>query len=349
MAKVQFPGFDWNFRVIAVLILISVLNWFLFGAFEVKVYYTLIPLLFAIQLFLNGLLEYFLVLKVNSALWFSLLVLPGTMLHELSHAAAVLLTGGKITSLSLFSLNKKTGTLGSVTYVSKSDRFSFLRNLLIAFAPFFGCGVALVFISNLFFHQTVSLGIQEGFTGLPQKFFSSLDLLAGQYLQAGIDRPIALLALYLQLCFAFGTAPSIVDFQTIPSSIRKNLLGFLLAVVILIMPAILIQYQLPLDSYGSAISHALVVLLDRIILLLILSIVLLSTCLLLVYSVSSWLSASITSKIVSIVVSVLSYFISMSVGVPKVSSLLISWVVFVAFLFLLKNKSLFIREKVSSS
>ncbi|MFH1126227.1 MAG: hypothetical protein V1703_03810 [Candidatus Altiarchaeota archaeon] len=246
MAKCNGDGFDWNVRIIAVLILFSVLNWFLFKSFEIRAYYAVIPALLGLQLFFSKIVEYLLLSKVGSTRWFALLVLPGTILHEISHAAAALITGCKITSLSLFSFNLKTGVLGSVNYVSKKSKVSFIRDLLITFSPFFGCGMAMVVLSKYLFQNPVGIDLhQMGIQDVIYQLVESLRLIVSQYSQIGLSNLLKDVALYLQLCFAFGAAPSSFDFDGLLTFARRNVFGLLLTIFILLSLAILVQYPLP--------------------------------------------------------------------------------------------------------
>lgn len=341
---IKFKDFEWNFKIIAVLILISVLNWFLFSSFKIRVYYTIIPALLALQLFFNNLIEYFLILKVKNTRWFTLLVAPGTILHEISHAVAALITGCKITSISLFSFNKNTGVLGSVNYLSKQDRFSFLREVLIIFSPFFGCSFAMILISKYFFQQPITIDFfQVSFTSLLYQIIDSVKMLVNQYSQLAIDNPMKAIALYLQLCFAFGAAPSGFDFKGLSLSLRKNILGFLIAIFVVVASAFLVQYP----DYSGVVSDFLLSLFNWIVLLLSLSITLIIFSLILVYSISIWFDAGLLSKAVSIVVFILAYYLTLPSLNPKSTSLLVSWIAFVAVLFLAKNSHLFIREQHS--
>jgi hypothetical protein len=67
-----------------------------------------------------------------------LLVFPGTVIHELSHYLACILTGVRVKEVRLFS-PQKDGTLGWI----KSEQADPLRRTIIALAPFVGGSLAI--------------------------------------------------------------------------------------------------------------------------------------------------------------------------------------------------------------
>lgn len=79
---------------------------------------------------------YFIIHKTvlrNSKLFIILFELPGTFIHELSHASIVVLTGGKIESFTILPKFEKTRiVLGSVRHYSNKNAIPF-----ISIAPFF--------------------------------------------------------------------------------------------------------------------------------------------------------------------------------------------------------------------
>lgn len=340
--------FGCSFWTIVVLTLISLLNWVLFSSFKIGPYYALIPLLFALQLFFNSLVEHTLLTGTGNTRWFTLLVSPGTILHELSHAVAAVVSGCKVTSLSLFNFNKNTGVLGSVTYIPGRDRFSFLRDVLITFSPFFGCSLAVILISKYVFQQTLSpVFFEVTFTGFMQQILYSLEMLAGQYSQIISASPLIMLVLYLQLCFAFGAAPSGFDFRGISHSARRNLLGVLVLVFLLLVSAFLVQYQLPLGNYGNLLPDFILTCLNWIVFLQSLSLTLLIFSLILLYSTSSWLKAGFYSKVASITVFALAYYLSLPHFQSNFNSIVLSWIAFITVVLLAKNSSLFIKKQPS--
>ena len=337
--------FAWSFSVIGVLILISLLNWFLFHSYAVRVYYAVIPALLAIQVLFNNMIEYLLVVKAGNTRWFSILVSPGTILHELSHAAAAVITGCKVTSISLFHFDKNTGVLGSVTYTSPPSRLSFIRDLTVAFAPFYGCSFAVVFIAKYVFNQAITTdALQVNLAGVFQAVSSSLGMFIIQYTQILSQSPLLSVILYLQLCFAFGAAPSGFDFQGIVTSARRNLTGLVLAASTVILAALLIEYAPQLGDYGMILSDFLTIALDWTVFLLLLSTTLLLFSLTLLYSSSMWLEAGMFGKIASPIVFIGVYVISLS-WMSKTPALMAAWLLSLSMLYLFRNPHVFVKKK----
>jgi hypothetical protein len=85
-----------------------------------------------------------------------LLVMPGTVLHEIAHAAAVLLLGGRITGMSLFRVERQPDgsvVFGHVAFTGLRDP---LRRSLVSVAPLLllppllaGAGIALLHAASL--------------------------------------------------------------------------------------------------------------------------------------------------------------------------------------------------------
>ena len=91
------------------LILISAGSWYLLEGYKIQVILTAIPLLFSLQIIFTDLVEYYLATHTRrQTRWFNLLIAPGTILHELSHFFAALITGCMVMKVSLFKPNPKT-------------------------------------------------------------------------------------------------------------------------------------------------------------------------------------------------------------------------------------------------
>ncbi|MDD5112340.1 MAG: hypothetical protein PHG85_07335 [Candidatus Altiarchaeota archaeon] len=338
MERKHSESFAWNARIFIVLISIALLNWVVFRSFTVRIYYTAIPALLAVQIMLNDLLEYILVSRAGTTLWFSLLAAPGTIVHEISHAATAIVTGCRLTSLSLFSLNRSTGVLGSVTYVAPRDNFTFLRSVLVTVAPFFGCGVAVLLIARNVFHQIIALnGGLATLGGLSAGIMGSMSLLADEYSQIGFESPLMALALYIQLCLAFGAAPSGFDFKGLLSSAKGNLSSLLLAIVLVVAGAYSVDWLIPIEGYETSISGFVLLLLDRTVLLLCLSTALLAFSTASVISMSLWLSAGFVIKIASIALALITYPLTELMGCSGGISLLIAWAAFLTTLLIVND------------
>jgi hypothetical protein len=103
----------------------------------------------ALQLLLLYYLSFALARLMARVLGFSLSVYvtaPGTIIHELSHFMACIFTGTPVADMKLFSPTEDPPgsgrwVLGEVT----RGTGSYLGNLIISIAPFFGCTAALIF------------------------------------------------------------------------------------------------------------------------------------------------------------------------------------------------------------
>ena len=136
------------------------------------------------------------VLGLKPAFWLSA---PGTVLHELSHYLACLLTGVKVEKLVLFSPQAAEGGKYTLGYL-RHQTPGFWGRLLIGPAPFFG--VSGVFCLLLFW---LLPGFQPGggiFSGLRSLFFR-LDFTSA---------PTWLLV-YLALALLPGASPSREDWR----------------------------------------------------------------------------------------------------------------------------------------
>jgi len=125
----------------------AAVSWLILKDFSVRNYIALIFALFAAQVLLNDVLESYLVSKLKTR-YFNLVIAPGTIIHEASHAIMAKLTGCDITRISLFNHSQKNGILGYVEYAQPADGHQPIRSLLIGIAPFFGCGIFLIAILN---------------------------------------------------------------------------------------------------------------------------------------------------------------------------------------------------------
>ena len=73
------------------------------------------------------------------------LMLPGTIIHEISHAVIALLMGARITD---FSIIPSGNTLGHVEYTA--PKIPLIGNAAISIAPLIGCPAILLLISRYF-------------------------------------------------------------------------------------------------------------------------------------------------------------------------------------------------------
>ncbi|MFH1721161.1 MAG: hypothetical protein ABH950_01000 [Candidatus Altiarchaeota archaeon] len=216
-----------RFISIFVLLLFSYCFWILLDGFVLRGFLALIPALFAAQLFLNDILESYLTFQLNRrSKWFTLMIAPGTILHELCHLFAAVVTGCRILDVSLFRRNPKTNVLGYVSYSQRKDKWTVFRDLFIGFAPFFGCGLMLLVIFGVIEEYTSLDLVKAPELDLDFKSLSELAVffkdITGSFLaQFALLTvyPLLWILLYLELCFSLGSAPSSQDFKGVVHSI----------------------------------------------------------------------------------------------------------------------------------
>lgn len=86
-----------------------------------------------------------------------------TSVHELSHAAFCLFFGHKVTAISLFSPDEKTGRLGYVRHTyNPANPWSVTGNLFIAVAPALVCGLLLAGLGAFLFPAGASFSPAPG-------------------------------------------------------------------------------------------------------------------------------------------------------------------------------------------
>ncbi len=84
-------------------------------------------------------------LALASKTLYVVLMLPGTIVHESSHAVVALLMGARITD---FSVMPSGNTLGHIEHTA--PKIPFIGNVAISIAPLIGCPAILLLISNYF-------------------------------------------------------------------------------------------------------------------------------------------------------------------------------------------------------
>jgi hypothetical protein len=84
-------------------------------------------------------------LSYGSKTLYVIIMLPGTMAHELSHAVVALLMGSRVTK---FSVIPSGDTLGHVEYTA--PKIPLIGNAAISIAPLIGCPAILLLISSYF-------------------------------------------------------------------------------------------------------------------------------------------------------------------------------------------------------
>jgi len=164
-----------------------------------------------------------LVASIGSRGLYYFLVLPGTIAHELSHAAAAVLCRERIRRMSLFEYSADSMQLGSVEHTVKKDSWRYLKLPLISLAPLVGCSAVLFWITRLFFAGVVPIEV----TGIEpdlQVVFSSVSAMLWEM---DYTLPETWLFLYLALSLSLGAAPSRADIKNCFTSLL--VLGAVLA------------------------------------------------------------------------------------------------------------------------
>ncbi|MFH0862600.1 MAG: hypothetical protein V1875_06160 [Candidatus Altiarchaeota archaeon] len=239
----------------------SALLWHLLAGFSYRLMFAAVPVLFAVQITLCDALEGIVMSKVGwRTKWFTLIIAPGTILHELCHLFAALATGCTVTKAALFRPNPSTGVLGYVAYTQPDDRLVVFREFLVGFAPFFGCGLLLVAVGGmsgfdaLSFMDAAPIPDVGGFADMAQRMASSAtSSLSG----LDLSKPSVWFLIYLQMCFTFGAAPSTVDFKGALSSLYRHIVS---AAVFLAFAAFVVlasQNRLGLGGYEDFVQSAI--------------------------------------------------------------------------------------------
>lgn len=140
---------------------------------------------------------------------FYLLILPGTVIHELSHLAACVISRVRVYEVHLFD-PQPNGVVGQVVY----ERCDPVRRNLIAFAPFLGGSLTLYLVTLLAFAGT---GVSD-LTRVPvrgEDLWGSLGLMLGAVLStiasADPGKVTTWLFFYLAFSVGYGIAPSRTD------------------------------------------------------------------------------------------------------------------------------------------
>ncbi len=145
-------------------------------------------------------------LAYGSKTLYVILMLPGTIAHELSHAVVALLMGSRITK---FSVIPSGDTLGYVEYTA--PKIPLIGNAAISIAPLIGCPAILLLISGYF-------GAHFDFPPGSFDIFAQTRLLLDSTFSfiTGLDyfNWKTYLFLYLALTLGAGAAPSKTDIKS---------------------------------------------------------------------------------------------------------------------------------------
>lgn len=143
---------------------------------------------------------------------FYVFVFVGTVIHEASHAIAVVLCRGKLNEVKLFKPDRQSGTLGYVSYNANH-----VASVFIGLAPLVGNTLALMLFARYFIGVGAfdvdfnSLSNSESVISDIFRIFTN-----GIFMLAGLDysKTGTWLFLYLALSTGMGVAPSSQDVKT---------------------------------------------------------------------------------------------------------------------------------------
>lgn len=188
--------------------------------------------------------------RLPTFLWmpFAITVVP---CHELSHAAACLVSGHKIQQISLFKLDD-SGTLGFVAHSYRPTVVSWFTNLLIGLAPLIGGALAIWGITYLFAPELLSVSRNADWR------YESV-VLSTQHLLNEIYTHIwaldwsslySWLWLYLSLSVAMFMVPSAPDFHGAAKGIVAVCVAFFLFALVYPTYAFATLSNLTLAAYA---------------------------------------------------------------------------------------------------
>ncbi len=179
-----------------------------------------------------------------------ILMLPGTIVHEISHAAIALLMGAKITK---FSVLPAGDTLGSVEHTD--PKIPVLGNFAISIAPLIGCPAVLLLISKyLGIHFNYLPGSLDILTEVKSLAVGALHFITG----LNYFKWQTYLFLYLALALGASAAPSRTDIKCM----LPGLVVIIVSVLAISYFGINISYLSIIFSWlGAALFIALVPLL----------------------------------------------------------------------------------------
>jgi hypothetical protein len=332
-------------------VLAAALSWLLMAGLELRAYISLLFALFAVQIFLNYLLESYLVSKLK-AKYFTIIIAPGTVIHEMSHALVAKALGCDITKISFFTGGKKS-VLGFVQYTQPADRVKGIRSLLISFAPFFGCGVFLIAILNYLALQNSGL---EQITPEIMEITSANDVLNAasfivtrfydQLIYLDITNIGILVLLYFEFSFALGSAPSLQDISGAANSIFEYKLEALSIFMLLLSLLLLVEFGPKLDSHFELFSQAALTGMRWFLLILMISTLMLFVAVPLSYLFVETTDIKGIAKVIPPTLFLIIYIILISyASTGKVISLLVSVGAYLLSLFVIGHPRYFLRER----
>lgn len=338
-------GLNSRLFFIAFFSLLSYTLFRLLAGYSLRNYVALIPALFAVQVILNDFLETYLSTELELGhRWFSLVIAPGTILHEFSHLLAAVFSGCYVTGVSLFKFNPKRGVLGYVAYTQPRDNWFVLRSFLVSFAPFMGCGLMLVALNHFFFGESLGLDVLD--VGSPQSVYENfLGLITGFFksiFSKVLPNPLLWAVLYLQLCFALGSAPSTPDFTGFFRSLLRHPISTLF--ILALSYCMLLLSETGFDVFGYAPLDYLIFFFSAVILVLSYSITVLLCSIPFVYAVDKFIEVSIRQRALIVFSSIIVYYLMNELADTSYEKSMSAAVAsFLLLLLVFKNRRLFLR------
>jgi len=334
----------WRIVVVMIFLASSFFLWALLDGYRLRWEMTLIPLFFAIQILLADLVEYYVLNYMGlKGRWFSVVMAPGTILHELSHLMAALFTGCTITDVSFFKFNPRSNVLGYVNYAQPKDKWIVLRSFLVGFAPFLGCGIMLVLL-NMLLNGVIVLDDFNSVDAISENF---IHLVSSYYTTSANPLFLALVA-YLSVCFALGSAPSMVDIKEFFYSMPKHIFSFLFFLGLLY--TIVHLGEIDLALFGYRISDVTVFLFDLSIYVQLTSISVFIASIPLLLASDKFIELSLQKRLLVFLTTILVYLISKIIfNTSDVYSTILAAVAFITSLVFLRWPTLFFKSKPVSS
>jgi len=338
--------FKTRLALIAFFLLLSYGLWRLTEGFAVQQYVAAVPALLAVQIFLNDFLMLYLSYEVEvGRRWFSLLIAPGTILHELSHLVSALVTGCYITDVSLFKFNPRSGLLGYVGFTQPKDKWLVVRNFLVGFAPFIGCGIVLLAASYLIGGGLSGFDLVrvDSYASVYASFLEMLSDYLEKIFTYVLPHPLLWAVVYVQFCVALGSAASTQDIKIFFTSLLRHPISTLFLVLLLYCGLQLSESET--EILDVSIQSIFLTLLSAVLFILLYSIMVLSCSLPVVYLGDKFLEIAFSERVITFGVSaavypLMSYLVELSVEQSVAASVF----TFLGFLFAFKNKKLFYRN-----
>jgi len=345
-----------NIYVVMLFLALAAVSWYALEDYTIRYYIPMILALFSCQILLNDVLEVRIISKLK-ARYFNLVIGPGTVVHELSHALAAKMTGCSITRISFFNPGKGGEVLGYVEYEQPADRLQPMRSIIIGLAPFFGCGLFLAAILNYLALQHPGMDLVKPEivnVGDAGSIISTMKVILtrfyDQLIRLDLSDPVILLLLYLEFSFALGSAPSPKDISEAFASLMRHKLEAFSMALFLISAILIIEYGPQLSENGKFITGPAILALKWMILVLMISASMLLVSIPVSYLIVQTAQIPGVLKVIPPALFLLAYFFMTKYAVDYAEittevALLSSALVFLVSLVLLRNPQVFIRPE----